>query len=163
MWTSQNREKIDPEWFAALNTLREPKWMAAAKHIAFKNGDVVIANKERLHASNAPIAHVTLQHFVHQKLLAAKRDIPTGTVPALLNDAKTANSDHDRVVASKLKLCVGVPITFAFSTSQEAGLCNGTNGVVYDVMFVSGSELPIVLVQISFKYISSAFSPGERT
>ncbi|GMF51738.1 unnamed protein product [Phytophthora fragariaefolia] len=96
--------------------------MAAAKHIAFKNIDFDIANKERHHASNAPIVHVTSQQFVQQKRVAGKRDIPTGTVQALLNDAKTDNSDHDRVVASKLNLCEGAPVTLTFNMAQEAGL-----------------------------------------
>ncbi|KUF89408.1 Vacuolar protein sorting-associated protein 27 [Phytophthora nicotianae] len=37
--------------------------------------------------------------------------------------------------------------------AQSAGLCNGTNAIVYDFMFVSSNDLPIVLVQVTDPYI----------
>lgn len=172
--TSQNRGKQDPEWFSALRRLRkraptaadialfntrclqsigEPDWIAKAKHIAYKNVDVDAANDTRIRSNNVPTVHITSQHFVQQKRLVAKRDIPVGTVSALLKEAKLANSDHDRIVASNIKLCVGAPVTLTFNMAQMAGLCNGTNGIVYDFMFVSSDELPIVLVQITDAYL----------
>lgn len=87
---------------------------------------------------------------MQQKRLTAKRDISAGTVHALLKDAQTANSDHDSVVANKLSLCVGDPVILTFSMAQSSEFCNGTNDVVNASMFASGSELPIVLVQITY-------------
>lgn len=174
MLTSQNRGALDPDWFSALRRLRKksptqddidlinsrsvqfvgkPKWMANAKHIAYKNIDVNDANDHSIVSAHVPIVHLTSQHFVQQKRLTTKRDIPAGTVRALLTDAQTANADHDRVVPNRLKLCVGAPITLTYNIAQAAGLCNGTNAIVYDFIFVSGSDLPIVLVQVTDPYI----------
>jgi hypothetical protein len=173
MLTSQNRGKSDPEWFDALRRLRqkvptqadidlfnsrclpsanEPFWTSIAKHIAYKNVDVAAAN-ERIFASEKPVLSIMAQHFVQQKRLTAKRDIPVGTVQALVKDAKIANTNRDRVVANKVQLCVGSPVTITFNMAQTAGLCNGTNAVVYDFIFVAGSDLPIVLIQIVDPYL----------
>jgi hypothetical protein len=136
MLTSQNRGEWDPKWFSALrrlcqksptqadidlfntrclSSIDEPEWPSKAKHIAYKNVDVATANNKSIHEVNKRIVHIKAQHFVQQKRLATKRSIPTGTVQALVNDAQTANSDHDRVVANKLKLCIGAPVTLTFN------------------------------------------------
>ncbi|KAE9047383.1 hypothetical protein PR001_g903 [Phytophthora rubi] len=52
-----------------------------------------------------------------------------------------------------MRLCVGAPATLTFNMVQSADLCNGTNAVVYDFMFLSDSELPIDLVQITDTYL----------
>jgi hypothetical protein len=174
MLTSQNRGTLDPAWFNALRRLRqktptqadvdlfntrclqvvgEQTWMNKAKHIAYKNADVNEANDKNILSAHSPIVEITSQHFVQQKRLTAKREIPTGTARSLVADAKTPNSDHDRVVPRKLKLCVGAPVTLRYNMVQPAGLCNGTNAEIYDFVFVSGSDLPIVLAQITDPYL----------
>ncbi|KAJ8566374.1 hypothetical protein ON010_g6751 [Phytophthora cinnamomi] len=139
-----------------------PDWISTAKHIAHRNADVDMANQERIYAAAAATVHIASQHFVQQNRLASKRDIPawycaaskwTKTPALLLNDAKTPNSDHDRVVADALTLWDGAPATLTFNMAQSAGLCNGTNGVVYDSMFLSDSALPIVLIQVTDTYL----------
>lgn len=176
--TTQNRGKSDPEWFDALRRLRRrrptpadidlfntrcnteksiPSSFSRAKHIAHKNIDVDAANHESLLAADMPIVHIYAQHHVQQKRLHRQRTIPEGTVEALVNEAKHANSDRDRVVSTKLKLCVGAPVTLTFNLEQSAGLCNGTNAIVYDLIFVSDSELPIILVQITDPYLGPSF------
>ncbi|GMF28892.1 unnamed protein product [Phytophthora fragariaefolia] len=129
----------------------------AAKHIAHKNVDVETANQKRLLANTTPILQIKSQHHVQQKRLHRQRNIPAGTVHALVSEAEAVNSDRDRVVGTQIKLCVGAPVTLTYNVEQSAGLCNGTNGVVYDFMFASDSELPIVLVQITDTYLGPSF------
>ncbi|KAJ8554876.1 hypothetical protein ON010_g9606 [Phytophthora cinnamomi] len=147
--------KLDPEWFSALRRLRqkvptqadtdlfntrclamidEPTWTDNAKHVAYKNVDVAATNEKSISSARSPIVNITSQHFVQQKRLAIKRDIPVGTVRALVKDAQQTNPDRDRVVTNKLKLCIGAPVTLTYNMAQSAGLCNGTNAVVYDFM-----------------------------
>ena len=51
-------------------------------------------------------------------------------------------------------------MTLTFNVEQKAGLCNGTRGIVYDIMFRPTSPVPIVLVQITQKYIGPSFIEG---
>ncbi|GMF17089.1 unnamed protein product [Phytophthora fragariaefolia] len=178
MLTSQNRSKNDPEWFNALRRLRKraptpadielfnticntneelPSSFSKAKHIAHKHVDVDTANQESLLAAGGPIIHIHAQHHVQQKRLHRQRAIPEGTVQTLMSEAKQPNSDRDRVVATKVQLSVGAPVTLTFNMEQSAGLCNGTNAIVYDLIFSSDSELPIVLVQITNPYLGPSF------
>ncbi|GMF57209.1 unnamed protein product [Phytophthora fragariaefolia] len=124
--TSQNRGKLDPEWFDALRRLRklEPTpadvdlfhsrcclteqysdSFAAAKHIAHKNVDAETANQKCILANTTPILQIKSQHHVQQKRLHHQRDIPAGTVHALVSEAEAVNSDRDRVVGTQIKLC----------------------------------------------------------
>ncbi|ETP25368.1 hypothetical protein F441_01745, partial [Phytophthora nicotianae CJ01A1] len=124
MLTDQNRGKSDPEWFNALRRLRSrqptsadvellnsrcssntpvPDWYTRAKHIAHKNIDVDAANNESLLANDTPIIYINALHHVQQK-------------------PETPNSDRDRVVATKLMLCVGAPVTLTVNLEQSAGL-----------------------------------------
>jgi len=47
----------------------------------------------------------------------------------------------------------GCSSDYHFNMAQTAGLCNGTNAVVYDFSFAAGSDLPIVLIQIVDPYL----------
>jgi hypothetical protein len=152
--TSQSRGKLDPEWFDALRRLRqmqptqadvdlfnsrcvqtigEPEWTNTAKRIAYKNADVSSANEKLISLVNKPIVSIVSQHFVQQKRLTVKRNIPAGkkNVQAIMKEAKVPNAGHDRVVANRLKLCIGAPVNLTYNMVQGVGLCNGTNAVVY--------------------------------
>ncbi|OWZ16072.1 Helitron helicase [Phytophthora megakarya] len=178
MLTDQNRGKRDLDWFDALRRLRRrrpttadielinprccsgdclPAEYSKAKHIAHKNVDVDTSNDERLHASNASIVPIHALHHGQQKRLHQQQEIPEGTVSALVNEAKSPQSARDRVVATKLTLCLGAPVTFTINLDQSAGLCNGTNGVIYDLIFIAGTDLPIVLVKVTGLYLRPSF------
>ncbi|KAG2788687.1 hypothetical protein Pcac1_g1710 [Phytophthora cactorum] len=119
--------------------------------------DVDAANTESLLANDVPIVHINALHHVQQKRLHQKREIPEGTVCALTSEATTANNDRDRVVATKLILCVGAPVTLTLNLEQSAGLCNGTNGIIDDLIFFTGSDLPIILIKVTDLYLGPSF------
>ncbi|KAJ8576724.1 hypothetical protein ON010_g2485 [Phytophthora cinnamomi] len=127
-------------------------WYSKANHIAHKNAGVDAANMERLLGSDANIVHVHALHHVQQKVIHQQREIPEGTVSALISEAKTVQHDSDSVVATRLMLCAGALVTLIFNLEPLAGLRNGTNGVIYDLIFFTGSEFLIVLIKVTDPY-----------
>ncbi|KAJ8540786.1 hypothetical protein ON010_g12440 [Phytophthora cinnamomi] len=136
---------------------RWPKWVSKAKHIAYKNVDVDAANEKNMLATNQPIPRIAFQHSVQQKRLMPKLDIPDGTVQTLLNDAKTAHSDHDRVISREIKLCIGAPVTLTFNMAQSAGLCNGTNAQVPKDIYWGRKSSDLRVVRRGMLEIASSF------
>ncbi|KAJ8559142.1 hypothetical protein ON010_g8307 [Phytophthora cinnamomi] len=65
--------------------------------------------------------------------------------------------NRDRVVGTHIGLSVGAPVTLTFNVEHAAGLCNGTDGVVYDLIIAENMEVPIVLVQITDVYVGPSF------
>jgi hypothetical protein len=178
--TTQNRGKSDPEWFAALRRLRcncsteddvalfnsryrksneMPAWAPAAKHIAYTNADVNETNARSLEATSSSTVHIRSKHKVQLKRLAKKREIISRSIELLIRDAETPDASRDRVVGTFVKLAVGAPVVLTFNVEQYTGLCNGTNGVIYDFIFPSDDELPIILVQIIDTYLGPSFLP----
>jgi hypothetical protein len=176
--TSQNRGKSDPEWFAALRRLRckapkqedvdlfntrltkekdMPPWALTAKHIAYTNAEVNESNAHSIKSSTSPVLHIRSKHKVQLKRLAKKREISPRSVRDLLEEAEVPNTSRDRVVGTSVRLAVGAPVSLTFNVEQSAGLCNGTNGVIFDFLFPSQEELPIVLVQITDLYLGPSF------
>ncbi|KAJ8575196.1 hypothetical protein ON010_g4018 [Phytophthora cinnamomi] len=149
--TSQNRGKTDLEWFAALRRLRRS---------APQKRTLLYLILELAALSEMP-AWVQLQNIsltrtltswkqtIGLKRLAKQREISQNTIKELLEEVETLDSSRDRAVATCVKLAVGAPITLTFKIEESAGLCNGTNGIIYDFIFPSGTDLAIVLVQIT--------------
>jgi hypothetical protein len=179
-FTTRNRGKSDPEWFAALRRMRcncsteddvalfnsryrksnkMPAWAPAAKHIAYTNADVNETNARNLEATSSSTVHIRLKHKVQLKKLAKKREISSRSIELLIRDAETPDTSRDRGVGTFVKLAVGAPVVLTFNVEQYTGLCNGTNGVIYDFIFPSDDELPIILVQIIDTYLGPSFLP----
>ncbi|KAJ8526050.1 hypothetical protein ON010_g15133 [Phytophthora cinnamomi] len=89
------------------------------KACSVQNVDVAATNEKSISSARSPIVNITSQHFVQQKRLAIKRDIPAGTVRALVKDAQQTNPDRDRVVTNKLNLCIGAPVTLSYNMAQS--------------------------------------------
>ena len=178
---SQNRGKSDPEYFDALRRLREkaptqadldlfntrvldksspPEWMYEAQHVAYRNADVDEANQQSIRQQKKKILAIQAEHQVHPKGLKDNRSIPESTVEILLREATKPTAGRDRIIRPYLELAHGAPVTLSFNIEQNAGLCNGSKGVVYDFMPVEGSSVPIVLVQMTGKYLGPSFIKG---
>ncbi|ETL35113.1 hypothetical protein L916_12716, partial [Phytophthora nicotianae] len=172
--TSQNQGKADSKWFEALRRLRSkcptqadvnlfnsryckaseiPTWAVEAKHIAYLDAKVAEANNHNLKSCSNQIINIRTKDSVKLKRLAKHRDVSPSSIEALLHDAESSSSDRDRVVGRRLKIAIGAPVSLTYNMEQRAGLCNGTNGIVYDLIFSDELELPIILIQISDEYM----------
>ncbi|KUF88393.1 Potassium/sodium hyperpolarization-activated cyclic nucleotide-gated channel 1 [Phytophthora nicotianae] len=178
--TSQNQGKADSKWFEALRRLRSkcptqadvnlfnsryckaseiPTWAVEAKHIAYLDAKVAEANNHNLKSCSNQIINIRTKDSVKLKRLAKHRDVSPSSIEALLHDAESSSSDRDRVVGRRLKIAIGAPVSLTYNMEQRAGLCNGTNGIVYDLIFSDELELPIILIQISDEYMGPSFLP----
>ena len=178
---SQNRGKDDPKWFDALRRLQRkevtrndvemfnsrcidrigvPSWSLQAKHVAYTNAAVNAANTFGIEHSETPVVEIDVQHRVQHKSLKIARPIPETARNTLLKIAAEPHKQRDKKLPPGLKLAVGAPVTLTQNIEQKAGLCNGTQGVVYDCMYKPDCPIPIVLVKLTEKYLGPSFVEG---
>lgn len=151
--TSQNRGQNDPEWFNALYRLRDmtilPQdiqlfnsrrirednwtgWPERAVNIACKNEDVDRANAKCIKRQKEPVVEIEARHQVLCTTRYSNRPIDPDTANRLLEEASKPSYNRDKEIRLILNVAVGAPVSLTVNLAQQAGLCNGTRGIVYD-------------------------------
>ena len=137
-----------------------PQWTTEAQHVAFTNETVARANKETIQRSQRQVVKIEAYHDVLQKQAETDRETNIENIRCLYRNATNPRPQHDKIVPPSIELAIGVPVMLTFNAEQSAGLCNGTRGIVYDIMVRPSSKIPIVLVQIKQKYVGPSFVEG---
>jgi hypothetical protein len=179
MLRQQNRGNADSDWYDMLRRVRQgtadstdldminsrvlqppTNALNPPVYLAYRNTDVDEANELALRTLDRPLCSIHANHTVQ---LHSSRpgdiDLDEDTRRALVEEAKQMAPSTAKFLPVRLDLCVGAPVVLTFNLEQRAGLCNGSKGLVYDIIpdDQSDSHQPIVLVQLK-DYTGPSFS-----
>lgn len=175
---SQNRGLNDEEWYNALRRLRtmdetyqdvqlfntrvqssslDPAWMHTATHIAYRNESVNEINEQCIMQQVNQVFEFYSYYNYSEKDANSSEKITEEMIASVYTNLTTPKQARDLVVAHKIRLAIGASVSLTYNVCQEAGLCNGTKGIVHDIITCPEKKLPIILVRITDKYFGPSF------
>ena len=113
-----------------------------SKHVklSFSNESVAKSNYETLESLNVPIAQINARHNV--------------------STASKLSSEDMGGLQPKLYLCLGARVMLTRNLWTAKGLCNGSMGVIEDIVFQEGDHPPLLPIAVIVQFDESYTGPS---